>query len=108
VRRRSAGGVGCSAAIRACRREGEGAREGWGAAGALSSYEAAGPSRADGEVAARVALGARPRSTTLLFPTDRLAWGALDAARRSGIDVPRELSVAGIDDCRDQSPHPGV
>ena len=34
----------------------EGAREGWGAAGALVSYEAAGPARADGEVAARGAL----------------------------------------------------
>ena len=76
----------------------DGAREGWGAAGALTSYEAAGPARADGEVAARVALGARPRPTALLALTDRLAWGALEAARRLGIDVPRELSVAGIDD----------
>ena len=76
----------------------EGAREGWGTAGALVSYEAAGPARADGEVAARVALGARPRPTALLALTDRLAWGALDAARQLGIEVPGELSVAGMDD----------
>jgi DNA-binding LacI/PurR family transcriptional regulator len=76
----------------------EGAREGWGAAGPLVSYEAAGPTRADGEAAARVALGARPRPTALLALTDRLAWGTLDAAGRLGIAVPAELSVAGIDD----------
>ena len=76
----------------------EGARDGWGTAGALASYEAAGPARADGEVAAWVALGARPRPTALLALTDRLAWGALDAAHRHGVEVPRELSVAGIDD----------
>ena len=76
----------------------EGAREGWGRAGALVSYEAVGSARADGEVAAGVALGARPRPTALLALTDRLAWGALDAARRLGIEVPLELSVAGIDD----------
>jgi DNA-binding LacI/PurR family transcriptional regulator len=76
----------------------EGARQGWGTAGALASYEAAGPARADGEVAAWVALEARPRPTALLALTDRLAWGALDAARRHGLEVPRELSVAGIDD----------
>jgi DNA-binding LacI/PurR family transcriptional regulator len=67
-------------------------------AGAFVSYEAAGPARADGEVAAGVALGARPRPTALLALTDRLARGALDAARRLGVEVPRELSVAGIDD----------
>ncbi len=76
----------------------EGAREGWGRAGALVSYEAVGSARADGEVAAGVALGARPRPTALLALTDRLAWGALDAARQLGIEVPLELSVAGIDD----------
>jgi DNA-binding LacI/PurR family transcriptional regulator len=75
-----------------------GASEGWGATGPLVSYEAAGPARADGDAAARVALGARPRPTALLALTDRLAWGALDAARHLGIEVPRELSVAGIDD----------
>ena len=75
----------------------EGAREGWGTA-ALVSYEAAGPARANGEVAARVALGTRPRPTALLALTDRLAWGALDAARQLRIEVPGELSVAGIDD----------
>ena len=40
----------------------------------------------------------RPRPTALLALTDRLAWGALDAARQLGLEVPRELSVAGIDD----------
>jgi DNA-binding LacI/PurR family transcriptional regulator len=76
----------------------EGAREGWGTAGALVSYEAAGPARADGEVAARGALEARPRPTALLALTDRLAWGALDAARRLRLEVPRQISIAGIDD----------
>jgi DNA-binding LacI/PurR family transcriptional regulator len=76
----------------------EGASEGWGATGSLLRYEAAGPARADGEVAARAALAARPRPTALLALTHRLALGALDAARGLGLEVPRDLSVAGMDD----------
>jgi DNA-binding LacI/PurR family transcriptional regulator len=76
----------------------EGAVRGWGGAGPLVVYEAAGPARADGEVAARAALTARPRPTALLALTDPLALGALDAARLLGLQVPRDLSVAGLDD----------
>jgi len=75
-----------------------GAREGWGESGPLLAYEAPGPARADGEVAARAALRARPAPTALLALSDRLALGALDAARHAGLEVPGDLSVAGIDD----------
>ena len=76
----------------------EGAREGWGTEGALVSYEAAGPARADGEVAAGFALGARPRPTALLALTDRLAWAPSTPPACSASRSPRELSVAGIDE----------
>jgi DNA-binding LacI/PurR family transcriptional regulator len=76
----------------------EGAVRGWAGAGPLTSYGAAGAARADGEVAARAALTATPRPTALLALTDSLAMGALDAARRLGVEVPAQLSVAGIDD----------
>ena len=57
-----------------------------------------GPTRADGEAVAQVALAGRPRPTAILAPSDFLARGALDAARTLGLAVPGDLSVAGIDD----------
>jgi len=76
----------------------EGARAAWTGWGRFRVYEAAGGARADGEVAARLALEGRPRPTALLALSDQLAVGALDAARRMGLEVPRDVSVAGIDD----------
>jgi DNA-binding LacI/PurR family transcriptional regulator len=58
----------------------------------------AGPTRADGEAVARVALAAIPRPTAILALSDLLARGVLDVAQWMGIAVPRDLSVAGIDD----------
>jgi DNA-binding LacI/PurR family transcriptional regulator len=75
-----------------------GVRQGWGRAGPLRAYAAAGRARADGEVAARAALAAHPRPTALLALGDRLALGALDAAGHLGLEVPGGLSVAGLDD----------
>jgi DNA-binding LacI/PurR family transcriptional regulator len=74
----------------------DGARDGWGAAGPVRAYEVTGPSRADGEIAARRALDAG--ADAVLGLTDRLALGALVAARQRGLDVPGDVSVAGIDD----------
>ena len=45
-----------------------------------------------------MALGGRPRPTAILALCDLLARGALDAARWMGLAVPRDVSVAGIDD----------
>jgi DNA-binding LacI/PurR family transcriptional regulator len=73
-----------------------GAREGWGAAGPVHAYEVTGPSRADGEIAARRALDAG--ADAVLGLTDRLALGALVAARQMGLVVPGDVSVAGMDD----------
>jgi LacI family transcriptional regulator len=47
--------------------------------------------------AARVALMATPRPTALLCATDRMAIGALRAARERKLDVPCDLSVVGHD-----------
>jgi DNA-binding LacI/PurR family transcriptional regulator len=56
------------------------------------------PTTADGEAAARAAFAHRPRPTALLAVTDTLAVGALEAAHRMGLRVPRDVSISGIDD----------
>ena len=56
------------------------------------------PTRGDGEAAARAALAATPRPTALLALSDTLALGALDCARWMGLSIPRDLSIAGLDD----------
>ncbi len=43
------------------------------------------------------ALGRHPRPTALLCATDRMAFGALRAARQRGLVVPRDVSIVGHD-----------
>lgn len=43
-------------------------------------------------------LAAEPRPTAVFAANDVIAFGALDAARRVGVDVPTELSIVGFDD----------
>ncbi|WP_072686882.1 LacI family DNA-binding transcriptional regulator [Rhodococcus marinonascens] len=50
-----------------------------------------------GYSAAAEALDVNPRITALVCTTDVLALGALDWARRQGIDVPGQLSITGFD-----------
>ena len=54
--------------------------------------------REHGEIAAGALLDGPEPPTGLLCMSDELAIGALRAAARRGIDVPRELSVVGWDD----------
>jgi LacI family transcriptional regulator len=50
-----------------------------------------------GARAAIAGLSRRVRPTALLCATDRMAFGALRAARQLGLVVPRDLSVIGHD-----------
>jgi LacI family transcriptional regulator len=43
-------------------------------------------------------LALRPRPTAIFASNDRMAMGVLTAAHETGLEVPRELSVAGFDD----------
>ncbi len=51
-----------------------------------------------GILAARELLGRRKRPTAVCAANDRSAIGLLDELRRSGIDVPGDIAVAGYDD----------
>jgi DNA-binding LacI/PurR family transcriptional regulator len=51
-----------------------------------------------GEAGAHAVLRQTPRPTALLCLSDRLAEGALRAARGLGLRVPQDLAVAGFDD----------
>lgn len=53
---------------------------------------------AEGQVGLRALLAAEPRPTAVICGNDLLAFGAMLEARKRGIRVPGELSVAGIDD----------
>lgn len=55
-------------------------------------------SEAEGAAAMRALLAQPSRPTAVLCITDRLALGALDAARQSGLAVPRDVSIVGFDD----------
>jgi LacI family transcriptional regulator len=57
-----------------------------------------GPTPAAGEALARAALRRRPRPTAILALGDTLALSALHVAHWMGLDVPGDLSVAGLDD----------
>jgi DNA-binding LacI/PurR family transcriptional regulator len=47
---------------------------------------------------ARELLALQPRPTALLCSTDVLAFGAMNAARELGLDVPGDVSITGFDD----------
>ncbi|MEU6084692.1 LacI family DNA-binding transcriptional regulator [Streptomyces sp. NPDC047108] len=51
----------------------------------------------EGERAARMLLGGDARPTALLAMSDRLAVGAIAAARELGLDIPGDVSVVGFD-----------
>ena len=48
--------------------------------------------------AARMLLERSPRPTAIFAANDAMAIGALSALRDAGVDVPREIAVAGFDD----------
>jgi DNA-binding LacI/PurR family transcriptional regulator len=52
----------------------------------------------EGANAARVLIAMDPRPTAVLAISDQLAFGAVEAAREMGLDVPGDLSVVGFDD----------
>jgi LacI family transcriptional regulator len=52
----------------------------------------------EGELALRALMASSKRPTAVICGTDVLAFGALIEARRLGIAVPRDLSIAGIND----------
>lgn len=64
----------------------------------LRVYEMPEPERQIGEVAAQTALSADERPTAILGLADALALGAVDAALRLELQVPRDVSVCGVDD----------
>ncbi|NUT48910.1 MAG: LacI family DNA-binding transcriptional regulator [Saccharothrix sp.] len=56
------------------------------------------PTTENGYLVARDLLGLADRPTALVAFNDKMAVGALRAAREQGLDVPRDLSIAGFDD----------
>lgn len=52
----------------------------------------------EGQLALRALMQAPPRPTAVICGTDSLAFGALREAERLGLAVPRDLSIAGIND----------
>lgn len=73
-----------------------GARRGWGDAGPLTIISAPTSGRIHGDQSGRAALATG--ATAVLGLTDALATEALAAAGHRGLSVPRDISVAGIDD----------
>jgi DNA-binding LacI/PurR family transcriptional regulator len=61
-------------------------------------YECFGSSKALGREAADTLLSLEPRPTAIMCLSDRLALGAIEAAKERGLSVPEDLSVAGFDD----------
>jgi DNA-binding LacI/PurR family transcriptional regulator len=69
----------------------------------LESYEgfvASQSSIEDGIQAGLVILGSDPRPTAVIAQSDLLAVGVIRAAEQLGLEVPRDLSVAGFDGAR--------
>ncbi|XVS62953.1 LacI family DNA-binding transcriptional regulator [Actinosynnema sp. CA-299493] len=56
------------------------------------------PTEENGHLVARDLLALADRPTALVAFNDKMAVGALRAARELGLDVPRDVSVAGFDD----------
>jgi LacI family transcriptional regulator len=52
----------------------------------------------EGQLALRALMGSSKRPTAVICGTDVLAFGALIEARQLGVVVPRDLSIAGIND----------
>lgn len=61
-------------------------------------YHGADSTPEEGEAGAAAVLAGAPRLTALLCLSDRLAEGALRAARRLGLCIPDDLSLVGFDD----------
>jgi DNA-binding LacI/PurR family transcriptional regulator len=61
-------------------------------------YQGSDSTPEQGEAGALAVLDTSPRPTALLCLSDRLAEGALRAARSLGLRVPADLSVVGFDD----------
>lgn len=61
-------------------------------------YECAENVPEKGRIAAESLLSRDPRPTAILTSSDQLALGVIEAARRSGLSVPKDLSIVGIDD----------
>lgn len=61
-------------------------------------YECPGSEEWMGRRAAEALLARGPHTTALLCFSDRLALGAMEAAREVGLSVPRDLSIVGFDD----------
>lgn len=67
-------------------------------ADAVPIHECAHSTEELGRQAADALLALDPRPTAILGMTDRLAMGAMVAARARGLDLPGDLSVVGFDD----------
>jgi DNA-binding LacI/PurR family transcriptional regulator len=72
--------------------------DGLGTRAPIVIYEAYGNFAECGARAARELMALSPRPTALLCSTDVLAFGAMDALRADGTDIPGEVSVTGFDD----------
>lgn len=64
----------------------------------VTVYESLASGGSSGEMAAEELLSSAGRPTALLAADDRLALGAISAAVRRGVSVPKELSVVGFGD----------
>ena len=64
----------------------------------VAVYDADGNSPGQGARGALELLDASPRPTALLCSSDALAFGAMEALRARGLEVPRDMSVVGFDD----------
>ena len=64
----------------------------------MHAFEVPTPSHINGETAARAALQAEPRPDAVIALCDELALGVLDPAAFLGLQVPPDVSVAGMDD----------
>jgi DNA-binding LacI/PurR family transcriptional regulator len=56
------------------------------------------PTYMDGEKAARSFIKAHPELTALFCHNDLVALGALEGCKKLGLEVPKEMAIAGFDD----------